>query len=91
MNSLRARLSALDQRRIRWHCRRGLLELDLLLGRFLEQHLEHLDAHQIDTFEELLLIPDNELLDLVMGRRECEHLKLQALLRLIGEARLWAP
>ena len=30
--------------RIHWHCRRGLLELDLVLAAFLERHLDRLDA-----------------------------------------------
>ena len=29
--------------RIRWHCRRGLLELDIVLARFLDRHLDDLD------------------------------------------------
>jgi antitoxin CptB len=56
--------------RVRWQCRRGLLELDLVLAAFVERHLERLDARQIELFEELLDQPDNDLLDLVMGRAE---------------------
>ena len=56
--------------RIRWHCRRGLLELDLLLSAFVERHLDRLDARQLALFTELLDLPDNDLLDLVMGAAE---------------------
>jgi antitoxin CptB len=56
--------------RIRWQCRRGLLELDLLLAAFIEKHLDRLDAQQVALFKELLGQPDNDLLDLVMGRAE---------------------
>jgi antitoxin CptB len=56
--------------RIRWRCRRGLLELDLLLTAFLEKHLEHLDDAALDAFAHLLTRPDPELFDLVMGRDE---------------------
>ena len=54
--------------RIRWHCRRGMLELDLLLERFNREHLPSLNAEQEARFAELLALPDHELLDLLMGR-----------------------
>ena len=56
--------------RIRWRCRRGLLELDLVLQGFLERRFDHLDAEQRRLFNELLDEPDNDLLDLALGRRE---------------------
>jgi antitoxin CptB len=56
--------------RIRWNCRRGLLELDLVLSAFVERHFDRLDARQVELFKELLDQPDNDLLDLVMGRAE---------------------
>ena len=54
--------------RIRWHCRRGLLELDLILERFNQRHLDGLDAVQLEQFKELLALDDNYLLDLIMER-----------------------
>ena len=54
--------------KVRWHCRRGLLELDLILERFNEQHLTGLDADELARYTELLAFPDNDLLDLLMGR-----------------------
>jgi len=54
--------------RIRWHCRRGLLELDLILERFNQKHLTGLDAVQLEQFKELLALDDNHLLDLIMER-----------------------
>ncbi|MGE5522480.1 MAG: succinate dehydrogenase assembly factor 2 [Rhodospirillaceae bacterium] len=59
-----------ERDRIRWHCRRGLLELDLVLARFVDEHLEKLDPTGIAAFKDLLNYPDNDLLDLVMGRAE---------------------
>jgi len=56
--------------RIRWRCRRGLLELDLVLQGFLERRFDRLDAEQRQRFDELLDEPDNDLLDLALGRRE---------------------
>jgi len=61
-----------DVDRVRWRCRRGLLELDLILTGFLETRYGRLDADQRRQFDELLEVGDNDLLDLAMGRREPE-------------------
>jgi len=58
--------------RVRWRCRRGLLELDLILARFLERHYAGLDLGQRQAFDRLLEAPDNDLLDLAMGRAEAD-------------------
>ena len=59
-----------DHDRIRWRCRRGLLELDLVLERFLKQRFDRLDAAERGLFDELLDTPDNDLLDMALGRAE---------------------
>ena len=56
--------------RIRWRCRRGLLELDLVLQRFLERRFESLEPNDRRLFDELLDAPDNDLLDMALGRAE---------------------
>lgn len=56
--------------RIRWRCRRGMLELDLVLQRFLDQRLADLNPQQRGTLLALLQLPDNDLWDLVIGRVE---------------------
>ena len=58
------------RRRLRWRARRGLLENDLLLTRFFERHEDVLDDDAITGLDQLLDLPDNELLELVLGRRE---------------------
>jgi succinate dehydrogenase flavin-adding protein (antitoxin of CptAB toxin-antitoxin module) len=45
--------------RVRWRCRRGLLELDIVLGRFVEQHYAGLNELQQVAFDVLLDMPDN--------------------------------
>jgi antitoxin CptB len=57
-------MNALDSRRLKWQCRRGLLELDLILQRYLEKH-----PHDQTLFA-LLELPDNDLLDIAMGRSD---------------------
>lgn len=61
-------MSELD--RIRWQCRRGLLELDLVLNRFLEQGLAELDSGQLQMFCALLKEPDTHLLAWIMGQED---------------------
>ena len=59
--------------RIRWHCRRGMLELDLVLNAFVERHLDGLDATQLEVFQAVLAYPDPTLLAVVMGHAEPEE------------------
>ena len=56
--------------RLKWKCRRGLLELDLVLERFLQQKAASLDTTSLDLLNELLDYPDNDLWDIVNGRSE---------------------
>ncbi|MGD8483362.1 MAG: succinate dehydrogenase assembly factor 2 [Thioalkalispiraceae bacterium] len=53
--------------RLRWQCRRGMLELDLLLQSFVETDYSSLSFEEQATFRELLRMPDQELLELLMG------------------------
>lgn len=59
-----------DLDRIRWQCRRGMLELDLVLNRFVEQDLAGLDPGQLQVFKALLAEADTHLLAWVMGQAE---------------------
>jgi antitoxin CptB len=57
-----------EVRRLSWRCRRGLLELDIVLQRFSENHLASLSAQELLAFDSLLDLPDNEFLDVVTSR-----------------------
>ncbi|SEP67208.1 antitoxin CptB [Ectothiorhodospira magna] len=50
-----------DIARLRWHCRRGTKELDLMLEGFLLAQGEHLDATELQTFEQILKQEDDHL------------------------------
>jgi len=56
--------------RLKWKCRRGLLELDLVLERFLGGEAAALDEAALERFCELLELQDNDLWDIVNGRSE---------------------
>ena len=57
-------MDSYQKNKLYWKCRRGLLELDLILGRFLQTNPVEKE------FAELLDLADNDLLDIVMGRSE---------------------
>ncbi len=57
-------------RRLRWRCRRGLLENDLFIDRFFEQHGTHLTNALVQGLLHLMDLPDNDLLDLLLARKE---------------------
>ena len=69
--------------RLRWRCRRGLLELDLILQRFLERRFERLDAQEKALFGELLDHPDPDLLDWALGRSEPAEPRYSNVVRLL--------
>ena len=59
-----------ERRRLRWRARRGLLENDLIVTRYLDRHERDLTVDDVLALEALLDLPDNELLDLLLGRKE---------------------
>ena len=63
----------LDERslsKLRWRCRRGLLENDLFVERFFRRHEETITTRQADGLMALMDLSDNDLLDLLLARRE---------------------
>ncbi len=56
--------------KLKWKCRRGLLELDLVLGRFLRRGETDLKDAEIAQLSELLDLPDNDLWDIINGRSD---------------------
>ncbi len=64
--------------RLRWRCRRGLLELDLILGGFLDQGYRDLPAQDREAFDRLLSLPDWQLLAYLQGEKipapELDHI-----------------
>jgi antitoxin CptB len=71
-----------DADRIRWQCRRGLLELDLILAKFLDRHFDTLSPDNLATFKRLLDYPDNDVLDLVFQKMPAPDAETAALIKL---------
>jgi antitoxin CptB len=66
--------------RLKWKSRRGLLELDIVFDRFWKGAGTTMDAAEVAALEALLALPDNDLLDLVMGRTEMPEARLRPVL-----------
>ena len=62
-----------EKSRIRWMCRRGMKELDVLLERFMGAEYDDLDAREHAALVELVEMEDPDLYMLVMGRAEPAH------------------
>ena len=72
--------------RLKWKSRRGLLELDIVLERFWARVGNEMNEGDAAALERLLELPDNDLLDLVMGRAETRETHLQPMLQLLRTA-----
>lgn len=57
-----------EQRRLAWRCRRGMLELDIILQRFVQLHFDGLTLAQLQAFDEMLELPDNDFWVLVSNQ-----------------------
>lgn len=72
--------------RLKWACRRGMLELDLLLSPFYDRCYATLTQEQKHTFEDLLTHQDPDLFNWFIGLTIPEDEKMQAMVALIKEA-----
>jgi antitoxin CptB len=59
--------------RLRWRARRGLLENDLIVSRFLDAHETTLTDEEVDAFSRLMDLSDGDLMDLLLARKEPEN------------------
>ncbi|MEK8049004.1 succinate dehydrogenase assembly factor 2 [Ideonella sp. DXS22W] len=67
-----ARVSDTELSRLKWRCRRGMLENDLFIERFFRAHEQSLTVRHADGLQALMDLADNDLLDLLLARREPE-------------------
>ena len=72
--------------RLKWRSRRGLLELDLVFERFWRGEGARMSDREAAALERLLAMPDNDLLDLVMGKTRARESDLAALVEKLRAA-----
>jgi len=72
-----------DKARVKWACRRGMLELDVLFMPFVEESYEALSSEDKDIFERLLECQDPELFAWFLGHKVCEDEELNTMVQFI--------
>lgn len=72
--------------RVKWRCRRGLLELDLFFTRFNATHLGSLNPQQLENLLELLSSDDHELWAMISCKEECEVKRWQDMVALLRQS-----
>ena len=73
----------IESRRLAWRCRRGLLELDIVLQRFVANHFDDLSQPELVAFDGLLALPDNEFWDLISNNSLQKNGKVDEALQLV--------
>ncbi len=85
----------LDERslsRLKWSCRRGLLENDLFIERFFARHESGMNVRQARALATLMDLSDNDLMDLLLRRTEPSGaLATEEVIELLGLLRTPAP
>ncbi len=72
MNELDDRLTPVEYSKLQWRCRRGLLENDLFIQRYLDQYGSAMTVREARAMYALMDLSDNDLLDLLLRRKEAE-------------------
>ncbi len=72
--------------RARWRCRRGLLELDIILQRFMDLHYTQLNEAELQQFETLLSLSDNDLWDMIAAKEPVADQGLESVLHLLQKS-----
>jgi antitoxin CptB len=82
-NTDSAKVSKVNKARLKWACRRGMLELDILFSPFVDEAFDDISLQDKITFERLLTCQDPELFAWFMGHEICEDPELNAMVQLI--------
>lgn len=80
-----------DKKRLRWACRRGMVELDVLFMPFVETEYDSLSAEQQAAFRKLITCDDPDLFAWIMGHQSCPDPELSAMIKVMLERVKLAP
>jgi antitoxin CptB len=72
-----------DMSRLRWRCRRGTKELDIVMKRYLQERYETASAEEQASFNALLDIEDPIIFDWLMDKTQAEDENLQAIVEIL--------
>lgn len=62
-----------EQRRLAWRCRRGMLELDIVLQRFVNEQFGGLTLAEMQIFDEMLELSDNDFWELIQSATQVKY------------------
>jgi succinate dehydrogenase flavin-adding protein (antitoxin of CptAB toxin-antitoxin module) len=85
MNEAMSEMTRVRTEKLRWHSRRALLELDLVLQRFWQRQPDILGERQAAQLERLLALEDHDLWDLLSGRRDDDDPAMQEMVALLRQ------
>jgi antitoxin CptB len=71
---------------LKWRCRRGMLELDILLNTYLDRSYETMSQQDDTVFTAVLDYPDQVLLDLLLGNMQSNDTEVNRLISAIQQA-----
>lgn len=72
-------MSEAQRKRLRWRCRRGMRELDVLLEPWFDRHAATMDAAELDVLERFLDSSDMDLYAWMTGRSRPDEAAFAAL------------
>jgi len=72
-----------DMSRLRWRCRRGTKELDIVMNRYLAERYPTADADEQASFNTLLDVEDPIIFDWLMDKTQAEDANLKALVEIL--------
>lgn len=77
-----------EQRRLAWRCRRGMLELDIVLQRFVTEQFGGLTLAEMHIFDEMLELSDNDFWELIQSAEQVKYeADVQSVLRKLSITR----
>ena len=72
--------AAIEYAELKWRCRRGMLELDILLNTYLDRSYTTMSRQQGAIFSRVLNYPDQVLLDLLLGNMQSSDADVNSLI-----------
>ncbi len=76
-------MSTQQKARLKWACRRGMLELDVILMPFFDACYDGLSNQELSVFSQLLQCDDPDLFSWFMGHQTCDHPMLKGMVEKI--------
>ena len=81
-------ITALELSKLRWRCRRGFLENDLILTRLLERRGANFSTEEHEQLLSLIALDDNDLWEIIAGRTNAFPVGSDAMVAILRQTRV---